>query len=50
MLAGPEQVCLLNEFESQLSGHYDEENLHQSVSVLEVFKNHMCDLVQSKIW
>ena len=49
MVAGPEQACLLNEFESQLSGHYDEENVHQSVSVLELFKNHVCVLYSSII-
>ena len=41
MIAGPEQAHLLKEFESQLSGHYDEQDLHhheQSVSVQEFFK------------
>ena len=52
MIAGPEQARLLKEFESQLSGHYDEQDLHhheQSVSVQELFKKHVCDLYSTII-
>lgn len=54
MVSGPEQACLLKEFENQLSGYCDEQNLHhheQSVSVQE-FPRNMCVIciVPSILW